>query len=128
MAHPTADSVTPDEYRARLAAIAAEADRRIHAAVTRDELELVRVELIGRKSGQFTDLLGQLPLLPLESRKELGAAANELKLRIVRGLADREAALAAAAPPRRARLDLSMPARHSWRGAKHPVTLVTEEI
>src|ERR687886_693559 len=39
----------------------------------------------------------------------------------------RAAELAAVAPPP-PRVDLTMPARTVWRGAKHPVTLVIEEI
>ena len=123
-----ATAVTADAFRGQLDELSREAMRRIAAASTRDELEAVRVELVGRKSGRVTDLLGQLPALPIEARKELGGAANVLKTAIVQALAERETALTAAAAPRHPRVDLSMPARRQWRGARHPVTLVIEEI
>ncbi len=128
MLNSAAPVVTPDVYQAQLAAIAEEAERRVAAASTRDELELARIDLVGRRSGRVTDLLGQLAALPIEARKSLGAAANALKTRIVQSLSDREAALTATLAPGGPRIDLSMPARRTWRGAKHPVTLVIEEI
>ena len=121
-------AVTPDAFRDQLAALDAEARSRIAAAATRDELEAVRVDLVGRKSGRVTDLLAQLPTLPMDARKQLGGTANALKAGIVQRLAEREAALTAAAAPGGPRLDLSMPARGQWRGARHPVTIVIEEI
>ena len=121
-------AATPDAYRDQLSALDAEARSRIAAAATCDELEAVRVDLVGRKSGRVTDLLAQLPTLPMDARKELGGAANALKAGIVQRLAEREAALTAAAAPEGPRLDLSMPARRQWRGARHPVTTVIEEI
>jgi phenylalanyl-tRNA synthetase alpha chain len=128
VSHPPATAVTPEEYHAQLAAIAADADARVAGAATPEDLEAARVDLVGRRSGRFTDLLRQLPLLPLESRKALGASANELKARIEARLAERGAELARATTVDAPRLDLSMPARRTWRGAKHPVTLVIEEI
>jgi phenylalanyl-tRNA synthetase alpha chain len=128
VSNPADVAVTPEEYRTQLAGLGAEAERRIAAASTRDELEEARVELVGRKSGRVTDLLALLPALPIDARKELGAAANGVKSAIVQALAAREAALTALDAPASARTDLSMPARGQWRGAKHPVTVVIEEI
>ena len=128
MSNSTDPAVTPDAFRDHLTGLEGDAERRIAAAATRDELEAVRIDLVGRKSGRVTDLLAQLPALPIEARKALGGAANALKTGIVQRLAEREAALTAAAAPGAPRVDLSMPARGQWRGARHPVTTVIEEI
>lgn len=121
-------AVTADRFRAQLAELAGDAERRITAARTRDELEAVRVDLVGRKGGRVSDLLSLLPTLPIEARKELGGTANALKTGVVQALADREATLTAASAAGAPHVDLSMPARRPWRGARHPVTLVIEEI
>ena len=56
-----------------------------------------------------------------------GARFNAVKIELEAAIDARLATLTAAAPAA-ASLDLSMPARRQWRGAKHPVTLVLEEI
>jgi phenylalanyl-tRNA synthetase alpha chain len=68
-----------------------------------------------------------LPTLPAEDRRGAGGARNRLKQAVEAGVEQRptELAAGAAAPTE---LDLTMPARRNWRGAKHPVTLVIEEI
>lgn len=63
--------------------------------------------------------------LPPDARREAGQALNALKSYFAQALETREAARdGALGVPR----DLSLPARHAWRGARHPVTLVIDEI
>ncbi|HUO52034.1 MAG TPA: phenylalanine--tRNA ligase subunit alpha [Gemmatimonadaceae bacterium] len=102
-----------------LAAIAGAADA--------DALAAARTALLGRKSGRLTDLMGALPSLPAEARREAGGAVNRAKQALEGALDARAAALAAAAPSGPAR-DPSMPARRVWRGARHPVSQVLEEV
>jgi phenylalanyl-tRNA synthetase alpha chain len=68
-----------------------------------------------------------LGALPPEERPAAGARANEVKHALSALLDEREAELeggrGAAAP-----VDLSLPGRARWRGARHPVTLVIDEI
>ena len=99
---------------------------RIADAATADALTAARNALVGRKSGRLTDLMKQLGALPADARREAGAAVNRAKAALETALAEREAALA----PRRegSGLDLTMPARRQWKGGRHPVTLVMEEI
>ncbi|MCR4338863.1 MAG: phenylalanine--tRNA ligase subunit alpha [Gemmatimonadaceae bacterium] len=101
---------------------------RIAAATTREELEAARTALLGRKSGRLTALLGELPKLSPEEKRAAGAALNKAKLLLEGRLGEREAELAAAARSRSAPVDVTMPSRPRWRGAKHPVTLIIEEV
>jgi phenylalanyl-tRNA synthetase alpha chain len=68
-----------------------------------------------------------LPTLPADDRREAGASVNRVKTSIEEALEQRAASLG----PRnaaRANVDLTMPARESWKGGRHPVTVVIEEI
>ena len=119
--------MTLDEFLAATAALESTSRARVGAADSPDALETARTELLGRKSGRLTELMRALPGLPPDARRDAGAAVNRLKTAIEAALDGRRAVLAATAPVAPA-LDRTMPARHQWRGAKHPVTLVVEEI
>src|SRR5881296_2879539 len=73
----------------------------------------LKTEILGRKAGALTNILGLLPTLDPASRKEIGAAANALKREFEAALEARERVLqgAAAAP---AGVDLTMPGRATW--------------
>ena len=92
-----------------------------------DTLTATRNALVGRKSGRLSSLMASLPSLDQSDRREAGAAVNRVKQALEAALETATAKLAAAAP-RGPDLDASMPARHSWRGGAHPVTLVIDEI
>jgi phenylalanyl-tRNA synthetase alpha chain len=91
-------------------------------------LEAEHVVLLGRKSGKITELLKKLPSLPPEQRKAFGATVNELKVAASAVLIAKKEELEAARRTRPQAVDLSMPGRHCWTGAEHPVTRVTDEI
>ncbi len=99
----------------------------IDAARTEAALSEERTRLVGRKAGALTELMKALPLLPVEERRPAGAAINDLKALIDAALDARGAALTQHAV-RSPQQDLSLPGRRTWRGAKHPTTLVMEEI
>jgi phenylalanyl-tRNA synthetase alpha chain len=120
-------SISLPDFLTRLAAIEQETHGRITAVASTEELTAVRTALLGRKSGSIPELMRLLPTLPTSDRRAAGADLNRLKQSVETSLAQRQAELAAVAPAAPT-LDLTMPARHSWRGAKHPVTLVIEEI
>ena len=114
-------------FLATTAAVEREGLDAIARAASGDDLTGTRNALFGRKSGRVTVLMRQLPALPPEERREAGAAVNALKALLEEALETRATALGASrsAPPA---LDLTMPSRQTWRGAKHPVTVVIEEI
>ena len=119
--------MTTQEYFEELERVRTEGAVRISAAATALELTEVRNALVGRKSGRLTHLMRELASLPEADRREAGARANSARVAIEEGLGERQLALDTRAAPEQA-LDLSLPARQTWRGAKHPVTLIIEEI
>lgn len=100
---------------------------RVESAGSLNELEALRLELLGRKQGRVTFLLRELPSLPLDARRRWGPALNALREALERAFAAKRQALLQT----RAEwlpMDRSMPARRLWVGALHPVSLVLEEI
>jgi phenylalanyl-tRNA synthetase alpha chain len=119
--------MTANDFLHAVAALEHEGAAAIADAASPDALDAARNELLGRKSGRLTELMKALPTLPPDSRREAGGAVNRVKQLLEEMLERRRAELAAAAPPA-PQLDATMPARHQWRGGKHPVTLVIEEV
>ena len=106
--------------RARLAAVAT-----LDAATLAAE----EIAILGRKQGELTAGLKALATLPLEERREAGAALNALKLEFEAAIAARKTELAGASrAARRSEADLTMPGRAQWVGSRHPVTEVVAEI
>jgi phenylalanyl-tRNA synthetase alpha chain len=114
------------DHVAALAAMEEEAAGRIRAAGGREALQQLRTEFLGRKAGRLTAVLKLLPGLEPGVRREVGQRANAAKQLIEQALEQAEAALGG--DERAGDLDLTMPARPVWRGAKHPVTLVIERV
>lgn len=117
----------PTDYVAALAALEAEAERRIRAASGLDALRALRTEYLGRKAGKLTLILKELPRLDAPQRRAVGEKANAVKaaLESLLETAELEAGRGAAAA---VATDLTMPSREVWRGARHPVTIVTERV
>ncbi|MFL5581104.1 MAG: phenylalanine--tRNA ligase subunit alpha [Gemmatimonadaceae bacterium] len=99
----------------------------IARADTAERLEEARVRYVGRKAGLLTELMKLLPGLPDAQRRAAGAAVNRAKQGLEAALDARAVAIAQESAPKDA-ADLTMPARHQWRGGVHPVTLVIDEI
>jgi phenylalanyl-tRNA synthetase alpha chain len=116
-----------DELLSNLRELEAAGAAAIAAASTVDELERTRVEYTGRKA-RLTQLLRGVRELPEDLRPRAGAEANRVKNHLLQLLDQRAAELAEAPAESAATLDLTMPGRASWRGARHPCTLVADEI
>jgi phenylalanyl-tRNA synthetase alpha chain len=82
---------------------------------------------VGRTSGRLTDIMSALGSLPKEDRRAAGTLANATKVSIEELLEKRRAELAGAAKNISLN-DPTMPARETWRGSVHPVSLVIDEI
>ena len=90
-------------------------------------LQELKTEILGRRGGALTTILGAVATLPPTDRKAVGGAANTLKRDFEAAFAAREHELASAARvPTDA--DLTMPGRSTWRGGLHLVTQVVDEI
>lgn len=101
----------------------------IHNADSLDALESIRTAYLGRSSGKLLELQKQVPGFQGDERKDAGRMFNEVKTHLEAVYAERQSQLkAAASAGSRMSLDLSMPPRSQYRGGKHPVTLVIEEI
>jgi len=90
-------------------------------------LQELKTELLGRKAGALTTILGAVPSLAPKDRKAIGGAANALKKEFEVALAARERELKRAVGPA-SDLDLTMPGRDAWQGGPHLVTQVVDEI
>ena len=119
--------MTIDEFKARAQAHKALASLEILSAVDATTLEEKRTVVWSRTIQQsFSKALGELPA---EERKEAGRVFNDLKEHVDAVLEQRQSAIAGLQHALSgSSLDLTMPARERWRGAKHPVTLVIDEI
>lgn len=112
---------------AAIEALEAEAGAAIVEAGTEADLEELRVRFLGRKEGRLTQIMRGLRDLPPEARPAVGEAANRAKARIAGSLDERAAALDSGATEA-ATDDATLPGRRPWRGGRHPVTQVIDEI
>src|SRR5262249_12769857 len=104
----------------------------IAAASDEAALEAVRVAALGR-SGSVSALLKTLGAMTPDERKEQGPLINGLKDRVTAALAERRAALAAAALDARLNteaVDVTLPVRESptETGRVHPISQVIDEL
>jgi phenylalanyl-tRNA synthetase alpha chain len=115
-----------NEIMEQLRRLEAEGAEAIAAAGGAEELERLRVELLGRK-GRLTGILRGLGQLAPELRPQVGGEANRVK-EVLSAQVDARQANLEQSGPQGPQLDLTLPGRAQWRGGTHPVTLVVEEI
>jgi phenylalanyl-tRNA synthetase alpha chain len=120
------DITTLEQFNAELQRIQARADELVPASTSPDAIEAARVELLGRTSGALTALSTALGALPKEDRREAGQRFNAVRVAIEAALDAARATLSVAASEKLA--DPTMPGRASWRGSRHPVSIVFDEI
>jgi len=102
----------------------------IQAATSEEQLQEIRVRLLGRK-GELTALMKGLGLLTPEERPLVGQVVNRVRDELEAALttALSEARLSAqTARLQSERVDVTLPGRRSTKGSKHPVTLIIEEV
>ena len=114
----------------RLEELKTEAAQELEAISNLKELEPWQVRYLGRKSA-LTQLLRGLAALPLEERKAVGAAANQVKAALEAGWKRKEAALKEielagllGAKP----TDVTLPGRPVSLGRLHPTTQTLRQI
>ena len=93
------------------------------------EIEAWRIRYLGKKS-RLNDVLHGLSSLPLDEKKEVGAAANRLKIELEKSLGQKEQALnqKQIESVGEEHLDVSLPGRSLPLGRLHPVTQVIDEM
>jgi phenylalanyl-tRNA synthetase alpha chain len=105
--------------------------REIDQAASAEELEALRLTLLGRKDGRLTRVLHALPELPPDERKEVGRRANQLKILLEETFERKKRSFQDAELDRtlsRRDIDLTLPPTPVPRGGIHPLTRVMDEI
>jgi phenylalanyl-tRNA synthetase alpha chain len=116
------------ELIAAIEGLEAEAEAAIAGAQSPAELETLRVRFLGRKEGRLTALMRGLAGLAAEARPAVGEAANRAKSRVTDWIEGRRSALESGADAAAQAVDLTLPGRCPWRGGRHPVTRVIDDI
>jgi phenylalanyl-tRNA synthetase alpha chain len=119
--------VTLSEFLDRVSQLDSRARTLLAGAESAAELETARTELLGRKAGALTVLMKELPSLGADEKRDAGAAVNRAKIAIEELFQSRSSELASSSRKTRP-VDLTLPGRRTWRGGRHPVTMVIEEI
>ena len=99
----------------------------IQAAADAEALEAARIAFLGDRNGRVKSLQDALRAMAKDDKPSAGKRFNEVRTLLTELLAGRQSAVRSRRPGLGGD-DLSLPARRQWRGAKHPVTLVVEEI
>lgn len=114
----------------RLQGLLNESRSLIGQASSLDEIETLRVNILGRK-GTLTALLKGLSDLPVAQKPVIGKLANHIKEQIQVLLDDARQILAEAEQQRlivEGALDVTLPGRRQFSGSVHPITRVTDDV
>ena len=123
------DNPSLEEFEERLRELLTRGSLEFANAKDADALEKSRIEFLGDQRGKLRAFQVALSKLAKPDRPAAGRAFNEAKSKLTAVYDSRRDEIAKSSVQTTARPnDLTMPARQQWRGAKHPVTLVIEEI
>lgn len=100
---------------------------RIARVSSREELEGVRVALLGR-SGLLNEKLRTLKDLPEDERREVGRGANELKKELLAAVEARSTALLGSASSLPPDFDVTRPGIALCEGGLHPITQMMYDL
>lgn len=118
------------EMQDRLKKILEESKEKLEKAISVQDAEDLRVQVLGKK-GQLTEILKGMGGLSPEERKELGMQANKVKQEIEEMLNhtfEQLKAKAQEAKFKAEKIDVTEPGKTYHLGTKHPVTITIEEI
>ncbi|HET7631571.1 MAG TPA: phenylalanine--tRNA ligase subunit alpha [Gemmatimonadaceae bacterium] len=116
------------DYTTQIGQVAAEGVAAFAAAGDLEALDAARIAYLGDRRGRILEFQRALGKLPKEAKPEAGKLFNAARNQLEAALAERRDALARVGARYTPPADLTMPARHTWKGGRHPVTLVIEEI
>lgn len=95
-------------------------------AQTREEIEQFRIKYLGKK-GILADLFSSFKDIPADQKREVGQKINQLKLFVAEKIEQLQAGLQEEAHPDHSR-DLTLPGPPFQAGARHPISIVRNEI
>ncbi|MGY0398514.1 MAG: phenylalanine--tRNA ligase subunit alpha [Ostreibacterium sp.] len=93
-------------------------------------LDKIRIEWLGKK-GFFAEKMRDLSRLSKEDKPKFGQMINDMKKQIQTALSDKKIVLEEkqlAFQLKKERLDVTMPARRSYLGSRHPISITREKI
>lgn len=114
----------------KLDAIGNQALKDLESVSTLDQLEQIRISVLGKK-GALSEVLKGLGSVPPQERPSIGAAANEWKRKVEAALEARKTALEQAELDKKLqeeRIDITLPSRTPYRGSLHIITQTTRKI
>ncbi|MFJ5965195.1 phenylalanine--tRNA ligase subunit alpha [Bacillus sp. NPDC093026] len=107
-----------------------EAVAKVEAAGSLKEVNDIRVQYLGKK-GPITEVLRGMGKLSADERPKMGALANEVRERIANAIAEKNEQLEAEEVKKQLAsqtIDVTLPASPIKMGARHPLTIVVEDI
>ena len=119
--------MTIEQFESEVNALRVEALAAFAKATNAEELEAARIQFLGDRSGKLKNVQQALGALSKEYKPAAGRAFNEIKNSLTSAHEERLRVVARAAHSVTLE-DPTMPARRAWQGAKHPVTLVIDEV
>ncbi|HEX7019321.1 MAG TPA: phenylalanine--tRNA ligase subunit alpha [Gemmatimonadaceae bacterium] len=119
--------MTLQEFLAEAERIEQDGSAALNGAADAEALEQARIAFLGDRNGQVKTLQEALRGIAKEHKPAAGKRFNEARSALEALHASRAAALAQSAGAGQLD-DPTLPARRTWRGAKHPTTRVVEEI
>lgn len=102
----------------------------IDSALSRQELETLRVKFLGKK-GELTTILKQMGSLSPSERPIMGALANEVRGFIGNALEEKMTLLAKSEQIEKLKseaIDVTIPGTRRKLGSRHPLTVVLDEV
>ncbi|RLE08695.1 phenylalanine--tRNA ligase subunit alpha [Candidatus Aerophobetes bacterium] len=102
------------------------AKERIKKANTKEEIERIKIEFLGRRQGKLTRILKNMKNFPPHKRPEVGKLVNELKQEIQEELKRKIEEMGKEVVEES--VDITLPGRKPLLGRLHPITQTLEEI
>ena len=113
--------------REKLEALLKEGAEKIAASQSENELQEIKVQLLGKK-GAVTELLKEIPKLDVSLRPEMGKAVNEVKVRLTEQIEERRETLKLKASEISPDFDCTIPGFEPKIGGLHPITQMCYDL
>ena len=113
--------------REKLEALLKEGAEKIAASQSENELQEIKVQLLGKK-GAVTELLKEIPKLDVALRPEMGKAVNEVKVRLTEQIEERRETLKLKASEISPDFDCTIPGFEPKIGGLHPITQMCYDL
>jgi len=117
-----------NDFLESLAEIEHSAMASISKAVSVEDLETLRVTLVGRKEGSLSAILKKISEVEPSERRKVGAEANRIKNVIGQALNLAQKNLTNSGEDEPDSIDVTLPGRQDWKGSNHPIIMVIDEI